>query len=243
MDRKLTTELIPIGIPVIDEYIVGLPSDAVILIIGDPGSGFITFLHQLLVIRAKAGIPAIYTSLDKSRKEIKDDYAKFGWNIEDFSWQFNDLSPAAKQREFGTLKWDSDAVNVVSHDLFRNIAEYKENSSIPIFDSCINSLTFMLIQSSPKSVLRFINEYSAEVKGTGGWHFVTLVRGVHSIETENLFSHYCDVVLEFRMTLNTETRLYERVLGIKKLHGVDSMVFPIEYSKTGVRPLTTSKIQ
>ena len=98
MDRKLKPELIPIGIPVIDEYIVGLPSDAVILIIGDPGSGFITFLHQLLVIRAKAGIPAIYTSLDKSRKEIKDDYAKFGWNIEDFSWQFNDLSPAAKQR-------------------------------------------------------------------------------------------------------------------------------------------------
>ena len=243
MDRKLTTELIPTGIPAIDEYIVGLPSDAVILIIGDPGSGFITFLHQLLVIRAKRGIPAIYTSLDKTRKEIKDDYAKFGWNVEDLSWQFNDLSPTAKQRESSTLKWASDAVNVVSHDLFRNIAEYKENSLIPIFDTCVNSLTFMLIQSSTTSVLRFINEYSAEVKGTGGWHFVTLVRGVHSIETENLFSHYCDVVLEFVMTLNTETRLYERVLGIKKLPGVDSMVFPIEYDKTGIRPLTTSKIQ
>lgn len=243
MDRKLKTELIPIGIPVIDEYIIGLPSDAVILIIGDPGSGFITFLHQLLVIRAKGGIPAIYTSLDKTRKEIKDDYAKFGWNEEDLSWRFNDLSPAAKQRESSTLKWDSDAVNVVSHDLFKNIAEYRENSSIPIFDTCVNSLTFMLIQSSTKSVLRFINEYSVKVKGTGGWHFVTLVRGVHGIETENLFSHYCDVVLEFVMTLNTETRLYERVLGIKKLPGIDSMVFPIEYDKTGIRPLTTSKIQ
>jgi KaiC/GvpD/RAD55 family RecA-like ATPase len=49
MNKKTLTELIPIGIPVIDEYIVGLPSNAVILIIGDPGSGFITFLHQLLV--------------------------------------------------------------------------------------------------------------------------------------------------------------------------------------------------
>ncbi len=243
MDRKLTTELIPTGIPTIDEYIVGLPSDAVILIIGDPGSGFITFLHQLLVIRGKNGIPAIYTSLDNTRKEIQDDFTKFGWNVEELSWQFNDLSPTAKQRESGALKWDSDAVNVVSHDLFRKIAVNKENSSIPIFDTCVNSLTFMLIQSSSKSVLRFINEYSTEVKGTGGWHFVTMVRGVHSIEIENLFSHYCDVVLEFAMTLNTETRLYERVLGIKKLLGVDSMVFPIEYSKTGIRPLTTSKIQ
>jgi hypothetical protein len=161
----------------------------------------------------------------------------------DVSWQFNDLSPTSKQRESSTLKWDSDAVNVVSHDLFRKITEYKENPSIPIFDTCINTLTFMLIQSSPKSVLRFINEYAGEVKGTGGWHFVTMVRGVHSIEIENLFSHYCDVVLEFAMTLNTETRLYERVLGIKKLPGVDSRVFPIEYDKTGIRPITTSKIQ
>lgn len=243
MDRKLIPELIPIGIPVLDEYIVGLPSDAVILIIGDPGSGFITFLHQLLVIRAKGGIPAIYTSLDKTRKEIQNDFTKFGWNVEDLSWQFNDLSPTAKQRESSTLKWDSGAVNVVSHELFRKIAEYKENSSIPIFDTCVNSLTFMLIQSSSKSVLRFINEYSTEVKGTGGWHFVTMVRGVHSIEIENLFSHYCDVVLEFAMTLNTETRLYERVLGIRKLPGVDSRAFPIEYSKTGIRPISTSMIQ
>ncbi|MHA2039644.1 MAG: RAD55 family ATPase [Promethearchaeota archaeon] len=243
MNKKSLTELIPIGIPVIDEYIVGLPSDAVILIIGDPGSGFITFLHQLLVIRGKTGIPAIYTSLDKPRNEIQNNFARFGWNIADVSWQFNDLSPTTKQRESSSLKWDSDAVNVVSHDLFRKITEYKENPSIPIFDTCINTLTFMLIQSSPKSVLRFINEYAGEVKGTGGWHFVTMVRGVHSIEIENLFSHYCDVVLEFAMTLNTETRLYERVLGIKKLPGVDSRVFPIEYDKTGIRPITTSKIQ
>ncbi|MHA2307435.1 MAG: RAD55 family ATPase, partial [Candidatus Hodarchaeales archaeon] len=227
----------------IDEYIVGLPSNAVILIIGDPGSGFITFLHQLLVIRGKTGIPAIYTSLDKPRNEIQNNFARFGWNIADLSWQFNDLSPTTKQRESSTLKWDSDAVNVVSHDLFRKITEYKENPSIQIFDTCINTLTFMLIQSSTKSVLRFINEYAAEVKGTGGWHFVTMVRGVHSIEIENLFSHYCDVVLEFAMTLNTETRLYERVLGIRKLPGVDSRVFPIEYDKTGIRPITTSKIQ
>ncbi|MFX0084175.1 MAG: RAD55 family ATPase [Candidatus Hodarchaeota archaeon] len=243
MRRTSFRELIPIGIPVIDEFIVGFPSDALILIIGDPGSGFITFMHQLLVIRGKSGIPAIYTSLDKPESEIRNDLATFGWNIQDLSWQFNDLSPTAKQRKSRTLKWDSGAVNVVSHDLFRKIEENKDDSSISIFDTCINTLTFMLIQSSVKSVLRFINEYSAEVKGTGGWHFLTMIRGVHGIETEHLFSHYCDVVLEFAMTLNTETRLYERVLGIKKLAGVDSRVFPIEYDKTGIRPITTSKIQ
>jgi KaiC/GvpD/RAD55 family RecA-like ATPase len=243
MRRTLFRKLIPIGIPVIDEFIVGFPSDALILIIGDPGSGFITFLHQLLVIRGKAGIPAIYTSLDRPKSEIHNDFAKFGWNLQDLVWLFNDLSPTAKKRKSKTLKWDSGAINVVSHNLFRKIEEYKEDSSISIFDTCINTLTFMLIQSSTKSVLRFINEYSAEVKGTGGWHFLTMIRGVHGKEIENLFSHYCDVVLEFAMTLNTETRLYERVLGIKKLHGVDSRVFPIEYGRTGIRPITTSKIQ
>ncbi|MFX0172068.1 MAG: hypothetical protein ACFE9L_09115 [Candidatus Hodarchaeota archaeon] len=70
-----------------------------------------------------------------------------------------------------------------------------------------------------------------------------MVRGVHGQDKENILAHYCDVVLEFVMRLNTETQLYERVLGIKKLLGVDSRVFPIEYDRRGIRPITTSKIQ
>lgn len=243
MSRRALDELIPTGLPQIDELVVGFPSDALILIIGDPGSGFITFMHQLLARRAKSRIPAIYTSLDKPESEIKKEFIRFGWDLKDLKWQFNDLSPTAKQRQSKMLKWDSDAVNVVSHDLFRKIAEYRDDPSISTFDTCVNTLTFMLIQSSTKSVLRFINEYSAEIKGTGGWHFLTMIKGVHGIEIENLFSHYCDVVLDFAMTLNTETRLYERVLGIKKLPGVDSRAFPIEYGKSGIRPITLSKIQ
>lgn len=239
----MSRELIPIGIPVIDEFITGLPRDALILIIGDPGSGFITFMHQLLVIRAKDGIPAIYTSLDRPESEIHYDLATFGWKIDNLIWQFNDLSPSARQNQSKTLQWEGDAVNVVSHNLFRKIMEYKGDRAIHAFDSVVNTLTFMLIQSSTKSVLRFLNEYSTVIIGTNGWHFLTLVRGVHGNDIENIFSHYSDVVLEFVMTLNTETRLYERVLGIKKLLGVDSRVFPIEFGKNGIRPITTSKIR
>ncbi len=235
----MSRELIPIGIPVIDDFITGLPQDALILIIGDPGSGFITFMHQLLVIRAKDGIPAIYTSLDRPESEIRYDLATFGWKMDNLMWQFNDL----EQKQSKTLQWEGDAVNVVSHNLFRKIAEYKGDRAIPAFDSVVNTLTYMLIQSSTKSVLRFLNEYSTAIKGTNGWHFLTMVRGVHGNDIENIFSHYTDVVLEFVMTLNTETRLYERVLGIKKLLGVDSRVFPIEFDKHGIRPITTSKIQ
>ncbi|MHA2243346.1 MAG: RAD55 family ATPase [Candidatus Hodarchaeales archaeon] len=238
----MSRELIPIGIPVIDDFISGLPQDALILIIGDPGSGFTTFMHQLLVIRAKNGIPAIYTSLDRPESEIRYDLATFGWKMDNLMWQFMDLSPSARQKESKTLQWEGDAVNVVSHNLFRKILEYKGDRAIPAFDSVVNTLTFMLIQSSTKSVLRFLNEYSTMIIGTNGWHFLTMVRGVHGNDIENIFSHYSDVVLEFVMTLNTETRLYERVLGIKKLLGVDSRVFPIEFGKQGIRPITTSKI-
>ncbi len=237
----MSREVIPIGIPVIDEYITGLPRDAIILIIGDPGSGFITFMHQLLVMRAKKGIPAIYTSLDRQESDIRRDLTTFGWELT--TWQFNDLSPSARQNQSKTLQWEGDAVNVVSHNLFRKIIDYKGDRAIPAFDSAVNTLTFMLVQSSLKSVLRFLNEYSTVIKGTNGWHFLAMVRGVHGHKIENLFSHYSDVVLEFAMTLNTETRLYERVLGIKKLLGVDSRVFPIEFYRQGIRPITTSKIQ
>lgn len=239
----MTRELIPIGLPVIDEFIRGIPQDALILILGDPGSGFITFMHQLLVTRAKTGIPAIYISLDKSESEIRHDLATFGWKLDKMVWYFDDLSPSARKKKSATLRWEGDAVNVVSHNLFRKIIELKEDITIPTFDTVVNTATFMLIQSSLKLVLRFLNEYSTIIKGTSGWHFLTMVRGVHGQDIENIFSHYSDVVLEFVMTLNTETRLYERVLGIKKLLGVDSRVFPIEFDKTGIRPITTSKIQ
>ncbi|MFX0123045.1 MAG: RAD55 family ATPase [Candidatus Hodarchaeota archaeon] len=239
----MSRELIPIGVPVIDEFITGLPRDVLILILGDPGSGFITFMHQLLVTRAKNGVPAIYTSLDKPESEIRHDLAAFGWKFDKMTWHFNDLSPSSRKRESRTLKWEGDAVNIVSHNLFRKINEYKEDRVIAVFDSVVNTVTYMLMQSSLKSVLRFLNEYSTTIKGTNGWHFLTMVRGVHGNDVENIFSHYSDVVLEFALTLNTETRLYERVLGIKKLLGVDSKVFPIEFDKTGIRPITTSKIQ
>ncbi|UCG90114.1 MAG: hypothetical protein JSU57_06570 [Candidatus Heimdallarchaeota archaeon] len=242
----MSRELIPIGVPVIDEYITGIPRDALILIIGDPGSGFITFMHQLLVIRAKTGIPAVYTSLDRPESEIRHDLATFGWKLDKLTWQFTDLSPSARQKQSKTsktLQWEGDAVNIVSHNFFRKIVEFKDDRAIPAFDSVVNTITYMLIQSSLKSVLRFLNEYSTIIKGSNGWHFLTMVRGVHGNDVENIFSHYSDVVLEFAMTLNTETRLYERVLGIKKLLGVDSRVFSIEFDKRGIRPITTSKIQ
>lgn len=239
----MSREIIPIGVPVIDEFITGIPRDSLILIIGDPGSGFITFMHQLLVNRAKKSVPAIYTSLDRPKSEIRHDLATFGWKLEETQWKFNDLSSSARQKQSKTLQWEGDAVNIVSHNLFRKIAECKENRAIPAFDSVVNTVTYMLIQSSLKSVLRFLNEYSTVIKGSNGWHFLTMVRGVHGDDVENIFSHYSDVVLEFAMTLNTETRLYERVLGIKKLLGVDSRVFPYEFDKHGIRPITTSKIQ
>ena len=239
----MSRELIPVGVPVIDEFIIGLPRDALILIVGDPGSGFITFMHQLLVMRAQSGIPVIYTSLDKSENDIRYDLGTFGWELANLSWQFNDLSPSAKQRKSRTLKWEGDAVNIVSHDLFRKIAEYKDDRAISAFDSCVNTLTQIIIQSSIKSVLRFMTEYSTVIKGSNGWHFIAMVGGVHGHDKESLLSHFSDVVLEFAMSLNTETRLYERVLGIKKLLGVDSRAFPIEFDKHGIRPITTSKIQ
>ncbi len=239
----MSRELIPIGVPIIDDFITGIPRDALILILGDPGSGFTTFMHQLLVTRAKSGVPAIYTSLDKPESEIRHDLATFGWKLDEMIWHFNDLSPSTRKREARTLQWEGDAVNIVSHNLFRKIIENKEDKVITAFDSVVNTVTYMLIQSSLKSVLRFLNEYSATIKGTNGWHFLTMVRGAHGNDVENIFSHYSDVVLEFVMTLNTETRLYERVLGIKKLLGVDSSVFPIEFDKHGIRPITTSKIR
>ena len=44
---KMMHKLTKIGIPTLDDRLKGLPSNSVILIVGDPGSGFDTFLNHL----------------------------------------------------------------------------------------------------------------------------------------------------------------------------------------------------
>jgi KaiC/GvpD/RAD55 family RecA-like ATPase len=246
---KLMHKLTKIGIPTLDDRLKGLPSNSVILLLGDPGSGFDTFLHQVLYKRKQGGSNILYVSLDRSKEEISYDMGIYKWDCED--WDFIDLSPGAEKGTNQAMSWSMDSVNLVSHDLIRRLEELKQKAKHKALhtdirlDSTINSLSSMLLNAeSERSVISFLNEYAATIRDTNGFHFLTLLRGVHGEQTERLLAHIADVVLEF-LTVR-EGNEYTRVLGIKKMRGIvapPSSLFRLEFTEKGVLPVTTTRVK
>ena len=247
---KLMHKLTKIGIPTLDERLKGLPSNSVILLLGDPGSGFDTFLHQVLHSRRQSGSDILYVSLDRSQEEIEYDMNIYNWDCN--GWDFIDLSPGAEKRnDQRAMSWSMDSVNLVSHDLIRRLENLKQKARHKTLhtdirlDSTINSLSSMLLNSeSERSVISFLNEYASTIRDTNGFHFLTLLRGVHGEQTERLLAHIADVVLEF-LTVR-EGNEYQRVLGIKKMRGIvapPSSLFQLEFTDKGVLPVTTTRVK
>ena len=248
--------LVKLGIQAFDEHIRGFPINSTILLIGDPGSGFIEFLHQILIARTDAGAKISYVSLDLPKSEIMYDLSVYNWNNVPWdtmaeSWNFTDLSPSSTQSsDRKGILWESDAVNLLTHNLIRQINEKKEQmksdlSGGPIsLDSVVNSLSSILLKSDLRTVLGFINELSVAIRETGGLHFLVLVKGIHGIEVEKALAHYVDCVLEF--TLKQTAGKFERIMGVMKMRGVPmppTQTYPIEFTSTGVRPEPTERLR
>lgn len=77
-------EYIPTGIPGADEILAGrgIPSGHTILISGGPGSGKTTFAIQFLYSGVtQHNESGVYVTLDEDPTEIKENAAKFGWDL------------------------------------------------------------------------------------------------------------------------------------------------------------------
>lgn len=245
---KLSHRLTKIGIPTLDDRLKGLPTNSLILIIGDPGAGFDTFLHQILHLRSERGAKVLYVSLDRPKSEINYDLSTYKWNND--KWDFIDLSPTAAREEGGTMSWSMDSVNLLQHDLIRRIEEAKQITAKETLrkevalDTCVNSLTSMLLNAELPQVISFLNEYASSIRDTNGFHFLTLIKGVHGEKTEAILSHIADVVIE--MTAKQSGNEYVKVMGIKKMRGIaapPASLFALEFTDRGVLPVTTERVR
>ncbi len=244
-------ELIQIGIPSFDERLKpGLPNNSLILLIGDPGSGFDIFLHQLLYLRnLHYKSRTLYVSLDRPISEIQWEMMAYRWSAS--NWEFIDLSPTSKKISGygGTIAWESNAANFLSHNLMRKLNQIKENEeskgSNSSIDSAVNSLTSLLLNSDLQTVLGFINEYASNIRDTRGIHIMTLVRGVHGSQVEQVLSHYADVVFEFVMLREGGSQEYTRYMGLRKVRGVSippTRMFKVKITQAGLMPETIEQL-
>ncbi len=239
----MSHQILSLGIRGLDERITGLPNRSLILLLGDPGSGFITFMHQILNHRSLKNEKIFYVTLDKPTSEIKWDLETYNWKLNE-NWEIIDLSPNNESET--SYRWESDKINLLTHHFLRKVEEEAKNSTngTPIH-TAINSLSSLLIQSDLNTVLGFLNEYMAIIRKTGGLNFVILVKGVHNKKVEQTISHFSDVIIEFSLDRIPGSMEYRRVIGIKKMRGVSSpptRLFEIELTRNGISPVTTTRI-
>ncbi len=75
---------VPTGIPGMDEILAGrgIPRGHTILVSGGPGSGKTTLAIQFLYTGAtQHNEPGVYVTLDEDPMDIKENMAKFGWDL------------------------------------------------------------------------------------------------------------------------------------------------------------------
>ncbi len=231
-------KLIKTGIITLDEQIRGIPSNSVILLLGEPGSGFMVFMHQILTMRTRAGGKILYASLDRPKEEVIFDAQIYGWEIEN-AWDFVDISPTTSRAL--EISWERNLANQLSHTFVNRIKKDKEETRI--LDTVLNSISSLFLEADSREVFGFLNDYALAIKDTNGLHFVTMVRGMHSREIEIGMVHFCDCVFDFWTDLRGDE--YRRIMGIRKMRGAavpPRMTLPLEFTKTGISPDTARRI-
>jgi flagellar protein FlaH len=158
----------------------GLPDKSVILMMGEPGSGYDVFGQQILYQHALKENKAAYFTTMMSPDTLKEDFETFGWNV-----------PSLEK----TDKW-------VFVDVRTSKALQTLQEEIPsrIEKGCwtlIDSLSYLLQTQKVDSALKMVELLLESARKHGGIHFLLLVQGMQDPQTEVTMQHLVDGVIEF----------------------------------------------
>jgi len=175
-------ELIKTGIEGLDETLGGgLPDKSVILVMGEPGSGYDIFAQQVLHQHALKKGKVAYITTFRSPNTIREDLEAFGWKVSALEktgrWTFIDVhKPKALQ-------------------------VFQRRISSKIRGGCwtlVDSLSYLILtQKKLQSVLEAVELLLNNARKHGGIHFLLLTQNMHDHQTEIAMQSLVDGVMEF----------------------------------------------
>jgi flagellar protein FlaH len=158
----------------------GLPDKSVILMMGEPGSGYDILGQQILYQHAlKEDKVACFTTI-RSSDTLKEDFETFGWDVPSLEktdqWVFVDVhTPSALQI------------------LREEIPSRTKKGCWTLVDS----LSYLIQTQKVDSVLKMVELLLESTRKYGGIHFLLLVQGMQDHQTEITLQHLVDGVIEF----------------------------------------------
>ena len=219
-------KLLRLWIAGLDEMLRGgLPDKNVVLMTGEPGSGYDILTQQMMCQHALHGGKVAYFLTSRSPDMLKEDLATFGWNltplVEQGAWGLHQI-PAANTIQFLTKK----------------IPETVSDGNWVIIDS----LSYLILTQDYRAVIKTVELLVDCAQKHGGIHFLLLTKTMHDIETETTMQHLVDGVIEFSAQ---ETNVgIDRRIRVKKMRRAiyESRLIPFNITDHGITIETAVRI-
>jgi len=203
----------------------GLPDKSVVLMTGEPGSGYDILAQQIMYQRALHNEKVAYFSTSRSPDTLKEDLATYGWNIapleEQGKWIFHQVSVA-------------NAIQVLTEKIPQTVAEGRW--------MIIDSLSYLILTQKYYPVVQAVELLLDNARKHGGVHFLLLTQRMHDAETETTMQHLADGVMEF--SAQETTGGIDRRIRIKKMRRAvyEPKLIPFNITEHGITIETAVRI-
>ena len=225
------------GVDVFDRTIGGIPDGSLVIMTGNPGSGFDMFSQQMAYSKASTGeCNVLYLNVESTWEGIAAQMLSKGWDInqlmQDKRWRFLDgYTPRLNVRS-GTVG------SKVMTDLLSRLPK----SLSPEDWSIIDSLSYYLANHDLKEMLGFVDDLMSEAREKGGLHLILVASGLHDPKVVNTLVHHADAQLHFSLDeTQTEPVGTIRVIKLRKAEDVPRSI-PFRITNAGLSIETASRI-
>jgi KaiC/GvpD/RAD55 family RecA-like ATPase len=195
----------------------GLPDKSVVVMIGEPGSGYDILAQQIMYQHALHDGKVAYLSTSRSRETTKEDLATFGWNV----------TPLEEKGGWVHLQAPvADAIQVLTQNMPKAVAEGRW--------VLLDSLSYLVLTQKYYSVVQMVELLLENARKHGGIHFLLLTQKMHDAETETTMQHLADGVMEF--TANETAGGIDRRIRIKKMRRAvyEPRLIPFNITERGI---------
>ncbi|MEA2069757.1 MAG: ATPase domain-containing protein [Asgard group archaeon] len=222
----------------------GIPDGSLILLLGEPGAGHTIFSMQMMFNQAKEGRKVYYVSVDKPTTEVDMEMLTFGWDISTYksigSWTYIDAYGAkfaSTDEATPVISFDKGLLNLLRTKFINHVA--KTNQPFTIVDS----LSHLLLDYDVEQVRDLIENFTTKVvRKVGGVHLLLMVKGMHDPQTEVLFSHIADGVIDFYMRERSDQ--LQRTFRVRKMRKAiyDTRLYPVNLEEDGLQIETARRL-
>jgi len=224
--RGSSVKLLRLWVEGLDEMLGGgLPDKNVVLMTGEPGSGYDILAQQIMYQHALHNEKMAYFSTSRLPETLREDLATFSWNVtpleEQGTWIFHNVST-------------TDAIQILAEKIPQAISEGRW--------VLIDSLSYLVLTQKYGSVVKTVELLLDSARKHGGIHFLLLTQKMHDVETETTMQHLVDGVMEF--SAQESTGGIDRRIRIKKMRRAvyEPRLIPFNITERGITIETAVRI-